>query len=135
MGEKLIETFERFEIWNSDNMANIGTALLNKIFETNDSPRIAVSVRKTDDVGYVSSNDIFIYDSYTDSLEKINKFEYSRNTSVDVYEINQIGYSSIFTKAYNSVCYSRLAGVKLHKYELSDVRKLFNCSSSIYICS
>ncbi len=134
MGEKLIESFERFEIWNSENMINIGTTLLSKIFETNDSPRIAVSVHKTDDVGYVSSNDIFIYDSYTDALGKINEFEYSNNTSVDVYEINQIGYSSILSKIYNGVCYSRLAGVKLHKYELSDVRKLFDCSSSIYIC-
>ena len=132
--EKLIETFERFEIWNSENMINIGTALLNKIFETNDSPRIAVSVRKTDDVGYVSSNDIFIYDSYTDALGKINEFEYSNNTSVDVYEINHDGYSSILSKTYSGVCYSRFAGVKFHMYELSDVRKLFDCSSAIYIC-
>jgi hypothetical protein len=118
---------------NLDDAISLGYNILDEIFKTNPSAsKIVVSVSATDDGGSYSHTDLYVYDSYTNALGRINSLEYSHNTAVDVIEVNVKGYSHIFYKCFDGVCYSRLAQVDFQPWDIFKARQLWDVSADIY---
>ena len=130
--EKLIESFENFKEWNSSLMEEVAEMLLKNIFSDPGSSKVAVTVSPTDDVGMYDHIDVYIFDSYVNALDLINKYEYTINVAVNVAEINYRGYAEMLYKIFDSNNYSRLADVKFVEYNLSCLRKLFDTNANIY---
>ena len=130
--EKLIESFENFKEWNSSLMEEVAEMLLKNIFSDPGSSKVAVTVSPTDDVGMYDHIDVYIFDSYVNALDLINKYEYTINVAVNVAEINYHGYAEMLYKIFDSNNYSRLADVKFVEYNLSCLRKLFDTNANIY---
>ena len=119
---------------NVDDSLTLWDNILVKIFEKDSSgSKIAVAVSNTSEVGSYSHYDVYVYDSYTNALDKINELEYKPNTAVNVIEMNVNGYSSIFDKTFDGVCYSRLAHVKFHSWDAFDVRKMWDLKTDDYV--
>jgi hypothetical protein len=135
MTEVLIENFGEYKTWNSDKMSTVGENLLEKIFANDKSAsKIAVEISKTTDRGVVEEEEIYIYDSYINALEEINKNEYNKNIAVEVFEINYHGYAHMMYKAFDGVCYSRYAHPSFYKYDLCVVRTLFDNNVLVFEC-
>jgi hypothetical protein len=90
---------------------------IDTLFAEGPESRIAVRLSSINDVGVIDDEKIFIYDSYTDALEMINEYEYSKNITVEVFEINLNGYSHILHKCFDGTCYSRYAQPKFHEWD------------------
>lgn len=142
MTEVLIENFGEYKTWNSDKMSTVGENLLEKIFTDKSSSKIdkstskiAVEVLKTTDRGVVEKAELYIYDSYINALEGINQNEYNSNTAVEVFEINYYGFAHMMYKTFDGVCYSRYAHPEFHKYDLFDVRSLFDNNMLVFECN
>ncbi|MBR6289255.1 MAG: hypothetical protein IKR19_07970 [Acholeplasmatales bacterium] len=118
----------------SSNLEDTISNVLDEVFKTNPSAsKIVVSVSATDDGGSYSHSDLFVYDSYTNALDKINSLEYSHNTAVEVIEANVKGYSAIMYKSFDGTGYSRLANVHFNywdRFKLS--RQLWDVKADIY---
>lgn len=121
-------------------VTNVGDAIdlwkitLDKIFENNPGgSKIAVSVVPTDAGGSYTHYDMYVYDSYTNALDMLNKLEYERNTAVSVIEMNRIGYSYIMDKCYNGNGYSRLAQVAFHRWDNFDAPKMWRSGVGVYV--
>lgn len=129
-----VESIAHFNMaTNLDDANRLWEIALNTIFKDNPSDsKIAVLVSETDACGTYSHIDIYVYDSYTNALNQINELEYKSNTSVNVIEMNVKGYSDIFYKCFDGVCYSRLAQVSFHHWDKFFVRKLWDLESDIY---
>ena len=122
--------------WNSEVAENLGEDLLVQIFGHlfSRATRIVVKGESTDDRGVVKDfTEYFVYKSYTDALDKINKLEYSKNVAVEVFEISVVGYSHMFYKTFDGTNYSRLAQPHFIRYDLSTVRDLYDSDAMFYI--
>ena len=135
MTEVLIENFGEYKTWNSDKMSTVGENLLEKIFTDKSSSKIAVEVLKTTDRGVVEKAELYIYDSYINALECINQNEYSKSIAVEVFEINYYGFAHMMYKTFDGVCYSRYAHPEFHKYDIFDVRSLFDNNMLVFECN
>ena len=121
--------------WDSEVGKNLGEDLLVQIFGNllYKETRIVVKGEVTDDRGIVKVAEYFVYKTYADALDKINKLEYAKNVAVEVFEISTVGYSHMFYKTYDGVCYTRLAQPHFIKYDLSTIRELYDVDGMIYI--
>ena len=118
---------------NLDDAISLGYSILDEIFKPNPSAsKIVVSVSATDDGGSYSHSDVFVYDSYTNALDKINSLEYSHNTAVDVTEANVRGFSLIQEKIFNGTGYSRSANVHFNYWDIFIARQLWDVEADIY---
>jgi len=128
----LLKDFGEFNIWN-EKVIEAGNNVLERIFESDESSKIAVIVNRITDDGYILNRDIYIYNTYTDALSTINQFEYSSNVGVTVYEINRNGYTHMMMKLSDSTGYRRLAQPSYTRYEVSNIRSMFDTSAKIYM--
>ena len=110
-----------------------GQSILKEIFKDDPSgSKIVVYVAATEAGGVYSHLDVYVYDSYTNALEKINSLEYSPNTLVEVVEANVKGYSELLYKCHDGVCYSRLAQVHFQPWDMFKARRLWDVSADVY---
>ncbi len=128
----LIKDFEKFDIWNEE-VIEAGKDALERIFESNESSKIAVVIDRIADDCHISNRDIYIYNTYTDALSTINQYEYSNGVVVTVYEIDRSGYTHMMVKYSDSIGYRRLAQPSYTRYEVSNIRNMFDTNAKIYL--
>ena len=128
----LIEDFEKFNIWNEE-VIEAGNSVIERIFESDKSSKIAVIVDRIADDYSISNRDIYIYNTYADALKTINQYEYSINVVVIVYEIDHNGYTHMMMKYSDLIGYRRLCQPSHIEYSLSDIRNMFDTNAKIYL--
>lgn len=128
----LIKDFGKFNIWNEE-VIEAGNNALERIFESDESSKIAVIVDRIADDYHISDRDIYIYNTYTDALGTINRYEYLNGVGVTVYEINRSGYTHMMIKCSSSTGYRRLAQPSYTRYEVSNIRNMFDTNAKIYL--
>lgn len=132
MDAKMSFNFD-MESWDSGTMEEYCRNIIDRIFPNGNESKIVVCVENTIANGLVERASLGVFDTYINALETINKFEYSQNTAVEVYEANKKGFAEILYKTYDAACYHRYSGVKFRKYSLSDMRHLFDTKAVLNV--
>ena len=133
--------------WDPDQAKNLSKQLERLVFDEYESKygithKIAVKIEKVNPSQIVTSSEIYIYETYSDALFRINKYETMSDYDVEVFEVikdtryeNTIiySYSHILKKNYFETHYSRLAQPTSQRIEIFNLRRWFDNETIFYV--
>lgn len=100
-----------------------------------DNDFYAIMVNHTDEACSVDKSDLYIFSSYSDCCEILNKYEYSNNVSVELFIVTKNTKTHVKYKYFDGCCYSSFAGAKPenHYPDNQYARTLYDKSTTVHV--
>lgn len=95
----------------------------------------AVMVNKTDESGVIDNSDLYIFPHYSNCCEILNKYEYSKDVSVELFVVTKNTKTHVKYKCFDGCCYSSFANAnpENHYPDIQYARTLYDRSTTVHV--